>query len=177
MTNRLRAWWRTLDLLATQAARAAVLLSGFGLALLAGCGPGVAGTGTGSASGLDHFGAEPRAVCDAAFAAQIGCAPGELAPQTAAVYGDACTRLSFGASEARVEESCLGLAFEGVWGQDGQGAQRFYGVAGPAGDEAAAVPATLEVQVDGDALIVHLRGPDGDTVIAPRRLTPLPPPG
>jgi hypothetical protein len=148
------------------------------LALLAGCGPGIGGTGSGaSADEFASFGAAPASVCDAEFAGLLNCAIGTAALQgTAAVWfaesaPASRTLLALSQQEARLQLRCEGLVFEGAWGAVPGQPARYYGRVTSAGGTARA---SLEVALAGAALAVTLRAQDGSALAPTGQLLRVP---
>ena len=154
-------------------------------AVLAGCGPGVGGTGTGdAANALAYFGASPASLCSSELAALVACrSDGSTA---AAVTGAAPVLLVDAAADARVQvrlqedsaelgEACMPLAFRGQWGVVAGQAGRFYGHTDP---DVAPAAATLEAQASGAGLRLTLRDGEGRVLLGPVVMTPTAaPPG
>lgn len=127
--------------------------SGLLLAWLTGCGPGVGGTGSGSEPPLVVFGASPSPVCTSVIAPALACASVTDSPAQAGtsvvVYG-ALTPLGrlrsvFDGQRVTASIDCLGWRFEGEWGTDTRGRQRYYGTLVQA-TGGAAEPAQLVLQ-------------------------------
>lgn len=159
----LRTLWRAVG---------AVLVS----VLLAACGPGVGGTGTGNGAvppgvtGLDYCGAQTANACLTPFGPLIGCTstPGGDAVQAlpAALAGE-CAAATFDGNDVVLDVVCLGWTFSGRWGVSLEGELRYFGLVGqdlllPPTD-----PASLEVQVQGSALVLWLRASDGRLLAGP----------
>lgn len=112
-------------------------------ALLAACGPGVGGTGTGdtpgpsTALGPGDFGAAAAPVCASALADALACtstgvpagpdAAGTAAVRWDSVAPDAPLTARFEGNALQLDGACSGLAFRGSWGVDGAGDGRYYG--------------------------------------------------
>jgi hypothetical protein len=108
-------------------------LAAFWLALAAGCGPGVGGTGTGSAlpddPSLADFGAVAAPLCSADIAAALPCS---VAAGTAEIrFVDLATggqaRLLLQGNRAELDARCLRLVFSGEWGTTSAAEARFFG--------------------------------------------------
>ena len=143
-------------------------------AVLAGCGPGVGGTGTGdTASALTYFGASPASLCSSELAALAACqTDGTTAT---AVPGAEPVLLVDAAAGARVQvrlqkdtaeliEACAPLEFRGQWGVIAGQAGRFYGHTDP---DVAPAPATLEAQASGTGMRLTLRDGGGRVLLGP----------
>jgi hypothetical protein len=156
------------------------------LAWLAGCGPGVGGTGTGvEPPDLASFGASPAPLCGSSFASALRCPPanGATVPTSegtaAVVFVDSASggqiNVTFEANRLGLEAICQGLLFAGNWGIDAAGALRFYGSVRPRGS-ALDLPAVLSVQLQpgggtGELNIV-LQNLQGDVLLGPVVLGP-----
>jgi hypothetical protein len=162
---------------------AAALLTTTLAALLAACGPGVGGTGTGETGGnaaipgLDAFGAAPAPVCGGVLAEVLSCAPATTgavalpnpAPvQLADTIDGRRVQVRLQGSTVELLAPCAGLLFSGNWGVIAGQAARYYGLAGP---EGALRPATLEVQLVGSAVQLTLRDSDGRLLLGPVLVT------
>ena len=158
------------------------------LALLAGCGPGVGGTGTGE-SGLAAYGASAAPVCTSDFADLLACPSGPAAqPVTAIVYaadvaegGTASRHLArFEGASVELELRCERLRFSGTWGTAPGLGTRYYGELRDDAPGAPARAASLVVERDaGEGLRLILLGDDGSIRAGPLVLTrvaaPTPP--
>lgn len=150
------------------------------LALVAGCGPGTGGTGTGlSADRLAQFGALPASVCTAAFADQLTCVTGAQTPDvnqgTLVVhYADIPTgrnvTVDIADNGIELNARCQKLRFVGDWGITASNDARFFGHV-TQDQVAQAQPATLSVmsvpQAGADELSVTLRAADGRILFGP----------
>jgi hypothetical protein len=162
-----------------------------GLALwLVACGPGVGGTGTGPRNEeLQAFGAEPAALCLAAFADRLQCPAGPGAGPTPPFNGAARsvfvdaetggqTHVEFLANEIEFDARCQRLRFSGTWGVAADGQARFYGSV--AGDGfAAPVLAQLVVTAataPSRGLVLLLQAADGTVIAGPLQVQPAPDP-
>jgi hypothetical protein len=150
--------------------------------LLAACGPGVGGTGTGSepAPTLAGFGATAAALCDSPVASALGCVPPVNSTDSAQALplplwlsdAEPATRaiaLVF-ANQIELQLRCDALQFSGQWGRaDSDGSGRFYGQA----QTAAGTPlrATLTLEPGPGGLLATLRRADGSLLAAPVPLT------
>ncbi|MEO8922980.1 MAG: hypothetical protein ABI330_09190, partial [Caldimonas sp.] len=101
--------------------------------VLAGCGPGVGGTGTGDAA-FAAFGASAAPVCGGAVAAVLSCpaAPAVPPPTTGTLpvqFTDAAGQivLELDGNLAQLDDSCLKLHFSGEFGTAAGGAPGFFG--------------------------------------------------
>jgi hypothetical protein len=169
------------------------LLAGLlGLTLwLAGCGPGVGGTGTGATiEPLPAFGATASALCGSDLVASLQCPTGTggatPSPGTAAVgYGDSIStapplppaQARFEGDRIEYQVPCQQLRFSGQWGQVTGQPARFYGLIEQAGMPSLA---SLTVQVLGPQLVLQLRDAQGQNIGAARtlsRLAVVPPAG
>lgn len=157
------------------------------VASLAGCGPGVGGTGTGdSTTDLAAFGATAQPLCDAPFAQQLACPPISSPGEAPAVNGG--TRavsyvdmasggrfvVGFEGDSVELDARCLGLRFTGDWGVTGSGDARFYGsVAGAdgSGREAATLAVSAVTGATGELQLV-LRLADGSVIVGPLVVRP-----
>jgi hypothetical protein len=143
--------------------------------LLAACGPGVGGTGTGTeppgVAGLAYFDAQPADACLAPFGALIGCSAGTVGghplPGAPAALAGECAVATFVGSDVVLDVLCLGWTFSGRWGLGADGALRYFGLAGQDLLQVPTDPATLDVQPQGDALVLWLRAVDGRLLAGP----------
>jgi hypothetical protein len=150
---------------------------------LAGCGPGVGGSGTGEpGQAVADFGAVAAPVCGAAFASRLNCPPGAggaAVPSTAGTaaltFVDVATggqvSATLQANGVVLEARCQRLRFDGDWAVDGRGDARFYGTLT---DDASGLSqlASLSVADAADGLQVLLRAFDGRVVLGPLVLQP-----
>ena len=154
------------------------------LLLLAGCGPGVGGTGTGGAA-LSAFGASAASVCSSAVAFELGCAqaPAPSGPGTSSgvlpiQFVDAAGQvtLDVDGNDARLASSCLGLHFNGEFGRSAAG-EGFFGTlqVDATGVDALATLSVLAAR-GGGGLTVELRDVDGQLVAGPLLLRRAPVP-
>jgi hypothetical protein len=142
------------------------------VAVLAACGPGVGGTGTGT-SALPAFGADAAALCSSSFAANLDCGaaspatPGSLAGTAPVVYAepDGATLAEFDGNDVHLVVGCDLVVFDGTWGLAPNGAARFYGRAAIAGEAEPRLGA-LEVQAGGAATLVLVLRDERGVVIA-----------
>lgn len=145
--------------------------------LLAACGPGIGGTGTGNgiatpgAAGLAYFDAQAANACLTPFGELIGCTPGTVGgdpvPGEPTSLAGECAVATFDGNDVALDVLCLGWTFSGHWGVGADGALRYYGLVGqdlllPPTD-----PATLELQVQGSTLVLWLRAADGRLLAGP----------
>jgi hypothetical protein len=150
--------------------------------ILAGCGPGVGGTGTGNdpgTGGLSYYGATPQPVCASPLAQVLGCGAGTPVP-AAQLFAAGKVSASFDANVAVVDARCDGVVFSGAFGVTPDGTARFYGLSGTDPDVAPDQPAALEVQGAGDDVVLILQAADGRVLIGPltlQRVEALPAPG
>jgi len=142
---------------------------------LAGCGPGVGGTGTGGAA-FTAFGASAAPVCSSAIAFEIGCAqapapsgPGTSSGALPVQFVDAAGQVTLDVegNVARLASSCLRLVFDGEFGRSAAG-DGFFGSYRVDAD-GVDVLATLSAlpTPGGGGLTVELRGVDGQVVAGP----------
>ncbi len=143
---------------------------------LAACGPGVGGTGTGNGAvppgvaGLDFFSAQPANACQTPFGALIGCTAttaGDPVQALPVSLAGECAAATFEGSDVVLDVVCLGWTFGGRWGLAADGSARYYGLVGydlllPPTD-----PAMLELQVQGETLVLWQRAPDGRLLAGP----------
>ncbi len=135
--------------------------------LLAACGPGVGGTGTGAEPPPGAFGAQASDLCASGLAGALACAAGTagLAQGTAAVdFFSGTARARIQGNHIELMLPCQLLVFSGDWGTVGGAGPRFYGlVASPAVNG----PAQLEVLAEGDQLRLRLFDPQGQLLLSP----------
>ncbi|HEY2189239.1 MAG TPA: hypothetical protein VGH48_11815 [Caldimonas sp.] len=159
----------------------------FAALVLAGCGPGVGGTGTGGAA-FTAFGASAESVCNGAIAAELDCAQ---APAASGVTANSGTlpiefvdvagqvTLDLNGNVATLESSCQRLEFSGEFGRYAAG-EGFFGTyhVDTSGIDAFAIVSASPAA--GSGLTVELRDFSGQVVLGPlllRRATvPLPAP-
>lgn len=149
--------------------------------VLAACGPGVGGTGTGSPEpgmvGLEYFGAAPQGACSAPFAALLACATTGVGGVPVAgaqrTFTNECAVATFEGDKVSFDALCAGWSFSGLWGVDGTGLARYYGLVGADPMQPPTSPATLEVQAQDGGLIVVLRAADGELLAGPLFLAPV----
>jgi hypothetical protein len=147
-------------------------------AVVAGCGPGVGGTGTGdTASALAYFGASPASLCSSELAALAACqhdgttatpVPGAGPVLLADAAAGARVRVRLLEDSAELVEACTPLEFRGQWGVIAGQAGRFYGHTDP---DAAPMPATLEAQASGAGMVLTLRDGEGRVLLGPVTMT------
>lgn len=172
--------------------RLAPRLLGLGLSvLLAACGPGTGGTGTGEAAGLLGA-AQPQALCSSNLASALDC-PGDASLATAGsarvvFVGDAGTLLLvIEGNHARLQSGCPAIAFEGRFSRLDDGSTRFVGEARSGQAGSPGTLAGLEVTPQPDragALDLELIDADAVVLLSRRRLQriaasaepPAPPP-
>lgn len=151
------------------------LLSGLMLSLLvllAACGPGVGGTGTGEEiTALQDFGAAPASVCSGELAALAACpgAGAAAAPAGSTIHladtidgRRVLVRLQGNAIE--VDAPCARLQFRGQWGVVGNQAARFYGSATLDG---VLLPATMSAQPGAVGAQLTVSDAQGVTLLGP----------
>lgn len=150
--------------------------------VLAACGPGVGGTGTGNEA-LSAYGATAASACTAPFASALGCstspggavgAPGVgTAPRVwADTDGPSRVQLRLEGDSATLELRCAGRRFDGQWGTQPSLGARYYGELVGTGGSPAPVFASLTVQAEQGNLVVVLQAIDGSTVAGPLTLRP-----
>ena len=157
-----------------------------GLAIMAACGPGTGGTGTGQTSSpLDSFGATPANICTTGPSLALACPPpgnpgtvGAINPPSVANGTDgvlfstidgADINLVLTGNRARLNDRCLNLTFEGDWGTVGGNDARFFGQY-TTGDDAKTTLSSMTAQpagADGKSLTVLLRDANERVVIGP----------
>jgi len=142
---------------------------------LAGCGPGVGGTGTGA---LGAFGATAASVCGSAFALELGCAQapapaassamGSLAGTAPVQFVDASGRvtLDLDGNAATLLSSCLKLRFDGEFGRAAAG-DAFFGTVHVDASSADTLAALTVAPAPGGGLTIELNGADGSTELGP----------
>ena len=169
-------------------AGAAVLQCAFvlSLAIIAACGPGTGGTGTGSTSSpLDYFGATPANVCTSGPTSALSCptpantgSVGAINPPSVAngTYGvffstteGADINLVLSGNRATLTDRCLSLTFDGDWGTVGNNDARYFGQYTIAGTSTAVLSSLTAQAVgpDNKSLSVVLRDANGRVVIGP----------
>lgn len=153
-------------------------LAAAALALIAACGPGVGGSGTGEdQTALPSFGASAAALCSGELAPVLACAPttgGAIDPGlgTGLVafrgqVGGESVSLVLQGNGAELRVGCTLLRFRGLWGQLPGQPPRFYGYVDPDG---APVVATLEARLVGGEIELTLRDANGSAVVGPLRV-------
>ena len=151
------------------------------LLVLAGCGPGLGGTGTGASDdALSAYGAREVPVCEADFADLLSCAApstgaAPLPAASARFFAEATpasrTLLELDGQEAQLRLRCLDLVFIGSFGQAGSAPPRYYGNAIEGGSRVRL--ATLVVERSGAGLAVTLVDSFGRTLAGPQALLPV----
>ena len=150
--------------------------------LLAACGPGVGGSGTGGTlDPLPALGASAQGLCASDLAPLLDCGPGAVGaptpgPGTGTVYFTdtidgrrVLVRLE--GNTIALDVPCAGLRFSGTWASIGGQAARFYGFTGP---DTALMPATLEARITGNSLQLTLRDAAGLVLLGPVLVTRTP---
>lgn len=144
--------------------------------LLAACGPGVGGTGTGltsAADGLQAFGAQAAACAPGAAASPACPAASGLGSTggnpTAEVWLDtvpgARWRLDVLGDTVTLERRCTQERFKGLWGSSPALGARYFGVFGA--EAVPGIPASLSVRAgESGSLVLELRGLD-DRLLLP----------
>lgn len=150
-------------------------------ALLAGCGPGSGGTGTGAPSnGFVLAGATATSLCGSGFASQLTCGttagalPGDIGPGTSVTrYADIASggnvAVTFQANSVQLQARCQRITFNGDWGIVGTNDARFFGgyVIDGVGVEVLASVSVIALPGRDDALQIVLREADGRVVLGP----------
>jgi hypothetical protein len=144
-----------------------------GALVMAGCGPGVGGTGTGSAA-FAAFGASPTPVCGGAVAAALSCPSAPAVPPPAGTlpvqFADAAGQvvLELNGNLASLDDACLKLRFSGEFGTTAGGAQAFFGSYQVNSDGLDVLAALSTVPtVSGGALTIELQDVGGQVAVAP----------
>lgn len=162
-----RPWW-------ARPPRWAGWLAAAMLALLAACGPGVGGSGTGEdQTPAPPLGASLAPLCASELAPLLQCPSGTTAPGaggTDAVafsgrIGGQDVALAVQGNQADLRVGCVLLRFRGQWGQVSGQAPRFYGYTDPDGQPAVA---TLELRPVGNGLELTLRDASGGVIFGPQ---------
>jgi hypothetical protein len=104
------------------------------LLVLAGCGPGLGGTGTGDAA-FAAFGAASAPACGSAVAASLACPAAPAVPPAGSIgtlpveFADAAGQivLELNGNLAQLDDSCLKLHFSGEFGTAAGGVQGYFG--------------------------------------------------
>lgn len=144
--------------------------------VIAACGPGVGGTGTGygdepGAAGLAWFAAQPEPVCNGALASMLACsavvAGGSGLPTREVTLSGACAVATLEKDQIVLDVICGGWVFAGRWGRGADAVGRYYGLIGTDPRAQPTDPGTLDVQVDGARLTVWLRDANGALVAGP----------
>lgn len=151
-------------------ARLAVL--GWALSvLLAACGPGVGGTGSGEpGSTLQPGNAVPGSVCTSDLAVLLGCVGSESAATPLLTLDLVDTidgrqvRVHLHGNEVEVDVPCARLRFSGRWGTVEGQPDAYHGTATV---EAAALNATLRVQLGEGGLVIQLQDTQGGALLGP----------
>jgi hypothetical protein len=139
--------------------------------LLAACGPGVGGSGTGATEDpLQQFGATALPVCGNPLAAQLAsCVRGQ-----ALSYADSSTLPRVTAqlldSHLELQAPCAGLKFSGDWAAVGDQPPRFYGTV--TGATGTALASLVTVPAGANGLQVEMRDATGLKLLGPLTLTP-----
>lgn len=151
------AWQRTLGLLVA--------------CVLAACGPGVGGSGTGAEEDpLKVFGATALPVCGSALGPQLASC---IKDQTV-LYADSALQPRVTAQVQdnliRLQAPCAALTFSGEWAAVGERAPRFYGTVTSANGTALASLITAPAGTDG--LRIELRDGLDPPLLGPLTLAP-----
>ncbi|MBL8306520.1 MAG: hypothetical protein JNM33_07470 [Rubrivivax sp.] len=161
------------------AARARLVWLGL-LAVLAGCGPGLGGTGTGAddVDGVPGATLAPLALCNSDLGPLLGCtAAAGAAGSTLSWWADGTTArdalLRVEGNGAELDAACSGWLFSGVWAAQGAQSPRFHGTARTtAGGPLQA--ATLTAQRVDSTLVVQLLDAAGRPLAGPFTLRATP---
>jgi len=150
--------------------------------VLASCGVGVGGSGTGEQSAPEAFGATSASVCASPIAGALECAPAVITSPgvppaggtKALVYADQTNGrrvvANFDGNRLNLEAVCLGVRFAGSWGVNAAGEGRFYGTLNTRG-VSVSVLATLAVQsAEAGVLSFTLQDTAGGVVLGPLAL-------
>jgi len=156
--------------------------------LVAGCGPGVGGTGTGEAP-FGAFGVSAASVCNGAIAVALACPAPSLPAGPAATgtqpvqFVDAAGQvtLEVNGNLAKLDASCLRLHFSGEFGKGTGSNEGFFGSYQVNADGIDVLAALSAVPVSGGAaLTIELRDVNGRVAIGPvllrHAIAPPPPP-
>jgi hypothetical protein len=149
-------------------------------ALLAGCGPGVGGTGTGDAvPPLATFNAQPAALCTSPLATALPCTPA-TAGAPAAVnaplvladgYPAAQVQATIADPQVQLQLRCPAWQFDGTWGESTTLGQRWYGVLQQGSTSQLA---TLAATAIGSQLVLTLHDQAGRPIAGPLPVAPVP---
>lgn len=144
--------------------------------VLAACGPGVGGTGTGFGdepgnAGLLWAGARAASVCDGPLATALQCAVTGGGPAPAptgpAVFVGDCASATIDGDRIVLEVVCGGWLFAGRWGIGIDEVGRYYGLIGQDPLAPPTEPGTVEVTVEGTRLVMWLRDAQGALLAGP----------
>lgn len=142
---------------------------------LAGCGPGVGGTGTDSVSdAFAAWGASPAPICDSALGAPLGCGATASLPQASSwveVTGARAVLVVYVGDTVVVDDRCAGTRFEGLWGATGSGTGRYFGVFRAKGGEGQAAALKVSVPAAGQQRL-ELRDLQERMLLGPVDLSP-----
>ncbi len=171
--------------LATARAGLALWLCSVAL-LLAACGPGVGGTGTGDTiDPLAVFGASPALVCGSELAAVLACntptgggsaaapAPGTVPVYLAGTIDGRRVAVSIQGNVMELDAPCARIQFRGQWGLVAGQAARFYGSTSA---DASSTPAMLQAVVRGNGLELTLTDTQRHVLLGPVLVTVQPAP-
>lgn len=173
---------RLARLMARPLAALRALIGALALVLVASCGPGLGGTGTGATDdALAAYGAREVPVCSATFADLLSC----TAPSTGAAplpatgarfFAEAApasrTLLELDGQDAQLRLRCLDTVFIGSYAQVGTTPPRYYGNAIEGGSRLRL--ASLQVERTAGGLSVTLVDSLGRTLAGPQALAPVP---
>lgn len=150
-----------------------LLIAGL-LGLLAACGPGIGGTGTGSDMEPTGNAAAPHplALCDSELAPLLRCTSGATAAGSLLLWWadgsttrDALLRLEGNAVD--FEAVCSEWLFSGIWASVGGQPARFHGTVRSATGGVAPQAGTLTAQRQDAALVVQLFDASGRSLAGP----------
>ncbi|EHR69411.1 hypothetical protein BurJ1DRAFT_0528 [Burkholderiales bacterium JOSHI_001] len=124
------------------------------LVLLAACGGGAGGTGTGETPvpGLQAFGATAAPLCQSALAPTLGCSAASAPGSPATDWVDSVTggqvRMHIEGNAVSLQDDCVHRHFDGVWGAAPGSDPLFFGTM-LADGSTSRPPAALMVALDG----------------------------
>lgn len=152
--------------------------------LLAGCGPGIGGTGTGDDVGPADFGATDAPVCDSDLGKVLACpggAPGTpanagtAATEFASAAGATATRARFDGNAVQIDLLCRGQVFSGRFGVEGAAPGRYYGSLATPGEAVGSLAIAVIEPLEGGALRMRLLDVDDGLLWGPLDLQRLAP--
>lgn len=154
--------------------------------MLAACGPGVGGSGTGPAGaqldGLVAFGAQAAPACAGSAPSWLACSAPATAPADTRVWVDNLARptlrLEVQGDALTLEARCTQSRFSGLWGTSAGSGLRYYGAYSVG--QGLPVAASLVGQPgEAGTAVVQVRGIDGAILLGPitvrRAEAPVPP--